>query len=289
MSNSTHDQRTKILSLSSADESGQPTTVQVTSPPRRVPSLYPTAPPTSSPITDENLSAVSYRPIAHSMRPKATPITIESLREQRNAIALANEESNEQSLYDLFEVDPNVSEEELRRAYKRMWSCFHPDHFSTYGLYSRAQLEALLNQLQEAFERLMDPQKRRSYDAEFFPNGMPQSRSKPKPQSNLAPTLQPLISLEEAKQTWPTLTTYEHLGQRLKDLREQFNISLTAVHERSKISISVLANIEQDHFEALPAPIYLKGFVKEILVLYSLENLVDLDRYIALYLNYRST
>jgi hypothetical protein len=287
MSSSTHDQRTKILSLSSSDESGQPA-VQVTSPPRRVPSLYPTSPPTGSPITDEHLSAVSYRPIAHSMRPKATPITIESLREQRNAITLANEENNEQSLYDLFEVDPNVSEEELRRAYKRMWACFHPDHFSTYGLYSRTQLEALLNQLQEAFERLMDPQKRRSYDNEAFPNGVPQNGSKPKPLSKLAPTLQPLISLEEAKQTWHSLTTYEHLGQRLKDLREHFNISLTAVHERSKISLSVLANIEQDHFESLPAPIYLKGFVKEILVLYSLENLVDLDRYIALYHNYRS-
>ena len=270
----------KILSLHSTQDDTSSEKNTVTSPPRRVPSLYPTSPPAGMPLP-ENMPKSS-KPIAHSLRPKANPVTIESLREERSALALTNEESIEQNLYDLFEVDPHVSDEELRRAYKRMWACFHPDHCSSYGLYSRAQLEALLDQFQKGFELLMDPEKRKDYDTRIFPNGVPQKKVHQESSSRLAPTLQPIINEVDALKIWPTLTQ-NSLGAKLGGLREQFNVSLSTIHERSKISISMLEYIEQDNFEKLPALIYLKGFLKELLILYSLQKHIDLETEINFY------
>ena len=247
-------------------------TASVTSPPRRVPSLYPTSPPASIPVEDPEMRDHPRREIAHSMRPKPAAVTMESLRELRNASALAQEETADQNLYDLFEVAPNVSEDELRRAYKRLWSCYHPDHFAAYGLYSRPQLEALLNMLQSGFELLMDPQKRKKYDQEQFPDGLPQEPAEPKANAQLMSTLQPLISVEEARAKWSS-TDLSDLPTRLKLLRETYNVSLTAVHERSKISLSVLKGIEEGALERLPARIYLKGFLRELMTLYSLDKI----------------
>ena len=251
-------------------------TATVSSPPRRVPSLYPTSPPTSIPIDDRELRDHPRREIAHSMRPKPAAITMESIREERNATHLAQEESAEQSLYDLFEVSPRVSEDELRRSYKRLWACYHPDHYAAYGLYSRPQLEALLDMLQSGFELLMDPKRRQEYDQERFPNGLPDIAIKAAENSQLMSSLQPLIQREEARAQWLSGDRTE-LPLRLQRLREANNISLTAVHERSKISLSVLKGIEAGKLEVLPARIYLKGFLRELMTLYSLDQIEDID------------
>ncbi len=278
----------KILRLHN-EESMQSIQRQVSTPPRRVPSLYPTSPPTSIQVDDERAIPVSSRPIAHSLRPKPAPVTMESLREQRDANALAKEEIEAQTLYDMFEVHPSVSEEGLRRAYKRMWACFHPDHFSSYGLYSRVQLEALLNQLQENFELLMNPIKRKAYDAQAFPNGVPKRPQKSTENSVLSSALQPLVSQTLAQKHWIPQANYHLFGARLKDFRERCNISLTTVHERTKISLSMLNYIEEDQIDVLPAPIYLKGFMKELLKLYTLEDKVNLDECIAYYQDFKNS
>ena len=73
------------------------------------------------------------------------------------------------------------------------------------------------------------------------------------------------------------------LGASLKELRERFNLPLSVVHERSKISISMLELIEADAFEELPAEVYLRGFIKELLQLFGIQRLVDLDGYLSAY------
>ena len=272
-------QQSSVFSASSEHskhQRGAKSVTSVTSPPRRVPSLYPTSPPTSAQVEDPEIRDHPRREIAHSMRPKPAAVTMESLREQRNASALAQEETAEQSLYDLFEVSPSVSEDELRRSYKRLWACYHPDHYAAYGLYSRPQLEALLNMLQSGFELLMDPKRRKKYDQERFPDGLPKETVTSTANTLLMSTLQPLISEKEARDQWRRGDLNE-LPTRLKRLREFNNISLTSVHERSKISLSVLKGIEAGDVNSLPARIYLKGFLRELMTLYSLDKIEDID------------
>ena len=99
----------------------------------------------------------------------------------------------------------------------------------------------------------------------------------------LSPILQPLVSHELAQKYWSPNKSYNMFGHRLRDFRERCNISLTTVHERTKISLSILNLIEEDQVEKLPAAIYLKGFIRELLKLYTLENMINLDECIAYY------
>lgn len=52
-------------------------------------------------------------------------------------------------------------------------------------------------------------------------------------------------------------------GQSLRKLREQRGVELDTICALTKISIMYLRFIEQDCYENLPAPIYLKGFVDQ--------------------------
>jgi curved DNA-binding protein CbpA len=52
-------------------------------------------------------------------------------------------------------------------------------------------------------------------------------------------------------------------GAVLRRIRMSLGIELTEVAARSKVSIEHLHNIEEDRFEDLPSPVYVRGFVKE--------------------------
>ncbi len=55
------------------------------------------------------------------------------------------------------------------------------------------------------------------------------------------------------------------LGAYLKKTRELHGISIEELASSTKINISVLAALESDNFQKLPAPIFVKGFIKSYL------------------------
>ena len=71
-------------------------------------------------------------------------------------------------------------------------------------------------------------------------------------------------------------------GQELRTLRQQRGVQLETISERTKISIMYLRFIEQDRYDDLPAPIYLKGFVDQYAQLLQLPREL-VDRYMVHY------
>jgi curved DNA-binding protein CbpA len=71
-------------------------------------------------------------------------------------------------------------------------------------------------------------------------------------------------------------------GRTLKRIREQRGVELPLISELTKISIMYLRFIEQDCYENLPAPIYLKGFVDQYARVLDLPNEV-VDQYMSHY------
>lgn len=70
------------------------------------------------------------------------------------------------------------------------------------------------------------------------------------------------------------------IGERLRKEREKKGYSLEEVHGRLRIHPSILGALEENNFEALPASIYTKGFLKrysEFLELNSHELLSEYD------------
>ena len=70
----------------------------------------------------------------------------------------------DQTLYDVLEVEPRATVDEIRAAHARAAEAFGPDSIAVYALVDDAQVDALRERLAEAAEVLLDPARRASYD-----------------------------------------------------------------------------------------------------------------------------
>ena len=74
----------------------------------------------------------------------------------------------EQNYYELLEVTPHVSAQELERSYQRARRYFSGESVATYALVQPDELTLLRRRIEEAYRVLSDPDRRRRYDREIF-------------------------------------------------------------------------------------------------------------------------
>src|SRR5690606_20199549 len=77
------------------------------------------------------------------------------------------------SHYELLEVPPTASFEDIRRANRRIRDIYGAESIAISGLYDPVSLEAVHRRLDLAYTTLMDAAKRKEYDLELFPDGVP--------------------------------------------------------------------------------------------------------------------
>ncbi len=69
-------------------------------------------------------------------------------------------------------------------------------------------------------------------------------------------------------------------GQEIKQQREAMGISLDDIKEKTKIGKFTLKLIEDDMYSSLPAPVYLKSFVRQIAQIIGLDPEKTADGYL---------
>ncbi len=169
----------------------------------------------------------------------------------------------DEDLYALLELDPGATDDEIRRAFKMLTGRFDPGGPVMYGLFSAREGHRLAKALRDAYDTLMDPEKRRSYDRSVYPEGHPSLRradervaaAPPRPLPSL-PT-DPLAVLQLPPETPLT-------GMVLMRVRQVCNLTLEDIADRTKISMFTLRCIEGDAYSDLPAAVYLRGFVRQV-------------------------
>lgn len=85
----------------------------------------------------------------------------------------------ERTYYDVLEVTPDASPQDIRNAYLRAKSAYKKDSVALYSLMSEAETEGLLKEIEEAFLVLSNPERRRDYDRR---HGILKLDSQPAPQ-----------------------------------------------------------------------------------------------------------
>ncbi len=78
--------------------------------------------------------------------------------------------------YEILGVDPEASEEEIKKAYRGLAKRLHPDHLGNRSKSTRRWAEEKFKKINRAYEVLGNPQKRQQYDAKWC-----QRSIKPKP------------------------------------------------------------------------------------------------------------
>lgn len=157
------------------------------------------------------------------------------------------------SHHDLLEIERGASDEEVRRAYKRCREVYSHDALCCYGLFEPHEIEKMRARLDEAFDVLADPGRRRPYELSVFSDEPEPVPADPGP----IPEEEPLRPPPEI--TADTLFT----GALLRHVRESQRITLLEVNQRTKVSLPYLKAIEDDDFSKLPEVVFTSGFLRE--------------------------
>lgn len=184
------------------------------------------------------------------------------------------------SHYDLLEVAPTASFEDIRRANRRIRELYSRDSAVISGLYNDDELDGLHQQLDLAYVTLMDASKRKDYDAQLFPGGVPaQSLSY---YHTTGPTK---IEIPPAERPpMPEISPATELsGPLMRQVREAQGIELRDIAERTKIGMSYLQALESETFKKLPAVVYVRGFLVEYAKIIGLDGDRVLDTYLSRY------
>jgi flagellar biosynthesis protein FlhG len=172
------------------------------------------------------------------------------------------------SHYELLEVAPTASFEDIRRANRRIRDIYGAESVAISGLYDPANLEAVHRRLDRAYTTLMDAVKRKEYDMELFPDGVPMPVTPPQLHADL-PAPRPAAKVDDpvalaVRPPMPAISPVtEFSGALLRQIREAIGVELREIAERSKIGMAYLSALEGEVFAKLPATVYVRGFLAE--------------------------
>jgi flagellar biosynthesis protein FlhG len=172
------------------------------------------------------------------------------------------------SHYELLEVPPTASFEDIRRANRRIRDVYGAESIAVSGLYDPAALEAVHRRLDLAYTTLMDAAKRKDYDLDLFPDGVPMPVNHA-PSGEHAPPPRPPAKGEDpatltVRPPMPDITPATAFsGPLLRQIREAIGIELREIAEKSKIGMAYLQALEGELWHKLPAPVYVRGFLSE--------------------------
>jgi flagellar biosynthesis protein FlhG len=164
------------------------------------------------------------------------------------------------NLYEVLLTHRGATDEELRRAYKRQRELYQSSSLALTSLLGDEQRRLELAHIEEAHDTLLDPLRRKTYDASMFPELEAEApRSRPENSAVLAEraALREELSREINAET-------EFTGRLLTKVRESQGVELSDISRATKISASHLSAIEREAFDELPALVYTRGFVQQL-------------------------
>ncbi len=195
------------------------------------------------------------------------------------------------NFYELLEISPLASSQEVHKAYDRVRRIYEPNSIALYSLFTAEETARIRQKIEEAYRTLAYDDNRRRYD-----RTLKEQQETPEPESlappplhqyhyqpvQSAPVLQtreeeepipvePLDASEDHAAPRPVETTrtaavprteiVEFSGMAIRVLREQARLTLRNVADTTKIGSRYLEYIELENFAKLPPRAYLRGFL----------------------------
>ena len=198
----------------------------------------------------------------------------------------------EQNFYELIEAPLDGTPQQIERAYRMARAAYLPNSGATYSLYTSEDCAAILRRIEEAYAVLSDTRLRREYDARL-------GRSEPAPppavrdaRAELPKPLEPVRDRRAEPVAAPQRARAEldvengfapengvFDGEVLRRIRVSLGIELEEISAITKINDQHLRSIEGNSYDELPAPVYLRGFLKQIAKCLSLDPAQVADSY----------
>jgi flagellar biosynthesis protein FlhG len=165
------------------------------------------------------------------------------------------------TLYAALGITRSSNDEEVRRAYKRQREIYATGGLATASLLDETRLAAEQARLDEAYDTLLDPVRRRAYDLSTFADHEAPAAAATRAVPPALAAEQLMLQNELAREIGPDT---DFTGALLRKVRESQGIELAEISARSKIGKAHLHAIEEEDYAALPSIVYVRGFVAEL-------------------------
>ncbi|MBM4383643.1 MAG: helix-turn-helix domain-containing protein [Deltaproteobacteria bacterium] len=182
---------------------------------------------------------------------------------------------SDQTHYEILEVARDANAEQIERAYRIARATYSADSLATYSVYDDKEVSALQERIELAYSVLRDVDQRAAYDATLGGE----------PRVELA--LSFADESEDELEAAPEIRGFEESvyeggvdGARLRRWRMARGIELERIASATKIGASYLKSLEEEDFAALPATVYVRGFVTAYVRAVGL----DADRVVPIYM-----
>ena len=144
--------------------------------------------------------------------------------------------------WEILGLEPEADIGQVRRAYRHRRTLYEPAALATYNLLDDEEREDMVDRIEEAYRRIMgtDP---------------PVSSQAPPPAGNQAEVTREVIGDAPDPVSEP--------GAHLRFHRTSKGITLHQIAVETKIGVTILEQIENEDFNALPAPAFVRGHVHQ--------------------------
>ena len=177
----------------------------------------------------------------------------------------------DQNFYELLEVSPESSLEEIARAYQIVRSTYETSSLATYSIFSDEEAQDIRRRVEEAYAVLSDAGLRREYDGRLGQRQLAARSPEPVPQRRASHAAElardpyvarsPRMDLELEESLEPADGVFD--GPVLRRIRLSRGVELEEISATTKINQTYLGFIEEERFNDLPAPVYVRGFLRE--------------------------
>jgi hypothetical protein len=172
-----------------------------------------------------------------------------------------------QESFDCLGLNADATMIEVEKAFHELRTLYSAESLATYSLLEDTDRQEKLASLQEAYARVLQSHL-------HTPIVVVDLESEEEPVAAVSQ----IVSINADPRQRP--------GLFLQQTRKARGLSLKDVAERTKVSSSHLQNIEEQRFDVLPEPVYLRGFLREFARMIKVPDAEALvDSFMALYLN----
>ncbi len=185
-----------------------------------------------------------------------------------------------QTYYDILEVAGNATQEEVHKAFLKAKNTYSSNNPAIYSVFSEDEAIAFLRLIDEAYAVLGHADRRKIYDKKIEDGNVAtasENKSEPTPvkvDSNFKkdPQLESEIASQESFD-----------GNYIRKVRDYKNVSIEEMSKITRIGRQYLVALENNEFEKLPAPVFVRGFVVQVSKTLGLEPKKVADSYMELF------
>jgi len=144
--------------------------------------------------------------------------------------------------WEILGLEPEADIGQVRRAYRHRRTLYEPAALATYNLLDDEERDGMVDRIEEAYRRIMGTE--------------PPAASQAPP-----PTGKPTVASEVVIGDTPDPVSEP--GAHLRFHRTSKGITLHQIAVETKIGVTILEQIENEDFKALPAPAFVRGHVHQ--------------------------